>query len=76
VAEDVGAGGTDPYGAPLSFSRKSILAGTSPDGVTRTIVDGSFKVPQLRNVALTPPYFHNGRLFGPASGAGVLPARW
>jgi hypothetical protein len=28
--------------------------------VTRTIIDGSFKVPQLRNVALTPPYFHNG----------------
>jgi hypothetical protein len=60
VAEDVGAGGTDPYGDPLSFSRKSIEAGTPPGGVTRTIVDGSFKVPQLRNVALTPPYFHNG----------------
>ena len=28
--------------------------------MTRTIVDGSFKAPQLRNVALTPPYFHNG----------------
>jgi cytochrome c peroxidase len=60
VDEDVGAGGTDPYGAPLSFSRKSIQAGTNPGGVTRTIVDSSFKVPQLRNVALTPPYFHNG----------------
>jgi cytochrome c peroxidase len=60
VAEDVGAGGTDPYGDPLSFSRKSIEAGTNPPGVTRTIVDGSFKAPQLRNVALTPPYFHNG----------------
>jgi cytochrome c peroxidase len=59
VAEDVGAGGTDPYGAPLSFSRKSIEDGTNPEG-TRTIVDGSFKVPQLRNIALTPPYFHNG----------------
>jgi hypothetical protein len=60
VAEDVGAGGTDPYGDPLSFSRKSIEDGTNPGGVTRTIIDGSFKVPQLRNVALTPPYFHNG----------------
>ena len=60
VAEDVGAGGTDPYGGPLSFSRRAILDGTNPGGVTRTIVDGSFKVPQLRNVALTPPYFHNG----------------
>ena len=26
----------------------------------RVAVDGSFKVPSLRNVALTPPYFHNG----------------
>jgi hypothetical protein len=59
VAEDVGAGGTDPYGGPLSFARKSIAAGTN-GGVTRTTVDSSFKVPQLRNVALTPPYFHNG----------------
>jgi cytochrome c peroxidase len=59
VAEDVGAGGTDPYGDPLSFSRKSIES-TPTSPVARTIVDGSFKVPQLRNVALTPPYFHNG----------------
>ena len=26
----------------------------------RIAVDGSFKAPSLRNVALTPPYFHNG----------------
>ena len=26
----------------------------------RVAVDGAFKVPSLRNVALTPPYFHNG----------------
>jgi hypothetical protein len=26
----------------------------------RIAVDGSFKAPDLRNVALTPPYFHNG----------------
>jgi cytochrome c peroxidase len=26
----------------------------------RDAVDGSFKTPQLRNVGLTPPYFHNG----------------
>ena len=30
-----------------------------PDPV-RDAVDGSFKAPQLRNVGLTPPYFHNG----------------
>jgi hypothetical protein len=28
--------------------------------VQRIAVDGSFKAPSLRNVALTPPYFHNG----------------
>ena len=33
VAEDVGAGGTDPYGDPLSFSRKSIEASTNPGRV-------------------------------------------
>ena len=26
----------------------------------RDAVDGAFKAPQLRNVGLTPPYFHNG----------------
>jgi cytochrome c peroxidase len=26
----------------------------------RVAVDGAFKMPTLRNVALTPPYFHNG----------------
>lgn len=30
----------------------------SPD--ERVAVDGAFKTPGLRNVALTPPYFHNG----------------
>jgi cytochrome c peroxidase len=35
-----------------------------PDGfgplTQRVAVDGAFKMPSLRNVALTPPYFHNG----------------
>jgi hypothetical protein len=36
-----------------------------PDGFSalatqRVAVDGAVKVPSLRNVALTPPYFHNG----------------
>ncbi len=89
--EDVGVGGTDPYGNPLSFTRQFVLApGTTNIGVDRftlfpcaliiqfdphncnavppatqtkvqrIAVDGSFKAPSLRNVALTPPYFHNG----------------
>jgi cytochrome c peroxidase len=31
-----------------------------PASSPRDAVDGSFKVPILRNVGLTPPYFHNG----------------
>jgi cytochrome c peroxidase len=31
-----------------------------PAHAPRDAVDGSFKVPILRNVGLTPPYFHNG----------------
>jgi cytochrome c peroxidase len=47
--EDVGLGGVDVNGNPLS------MAG-GPAGS----VDGMFKIPGLRNVALTAPYFHNG----------------
>jgi cytochrome c peroxidase len=32
----------------------------TPSSSPRDAVDGSFKVPILRNVGLTPPYFHNG----------------
>jgi cytochrome c peroxidase len=87
VFEDLGSGGVDPYGNPLSFTRQFILApGTADVGIDRfsvdwcqldaaqcaslptaaqarsqrVVVDGSFKIPGLRNVALTPPYFHNG----------------
>lgn len=35
----------------------------------RVAVDGAFKTPGLRNVGLTPPYFHNG---GTATLAGVV----
>jgi cytochrome c peroxidase len=34
--------------------------GPVPANAPRDAVDGSFKVPILRNVGLTPPYFHNG----------------
>ena len=60
---DLGAGATDVFG-PLSHSRR--LFATPPatfDGAAVTKgfgVDGAFKVPSLRNVALTAPYFHNG----------------
>jgi hypothetical protein len=74
VAEDVGAGGTDPYGDPLSFSRKSIEAGTPPWGDAddrRRVVQGAATLQRRAHAAL----FSQRRLLEPASGAGVLPAR-
>jgi cytochrome c peroxidase len=52
TGDDPGVGGTDPFGNPLSASRLG--------GAPNTAVDGAFKVPGLRNVELTAPYFHNG----------------
>ncbi|MDO8991280.1 MAG: cytochrome c peroxidase [Sideroxyarcus sp.] len=56
------------YSALASLQRKGklpfdspILALFLPDNMPVS-AKGSFKVPGLRNVALTPPYFHNGSL--------------
>ncbi|MBX3234285.1 MAG: cytochrome-c peroxidase [Labilithrix sp.] len=66
--EDLGLGNTDSVtGKPLANSRLAVLGELDdptlvppigPDDVIG--VDGSFKAPGLRNVALTGPYFHNG----------------
>jgi cytochrome c peroxidase len=68
--EDVAVGGTDPFGKPLSMSRLAQVEGRTPPvagefpgplkPTERVAVDGSFKTPGLRNIALTAPYFHNG----------------
>jgi cytochrome c peroxidase len=68
--DDLGVGGNDPFNNPLSESRLAQLRlfekllGESPniqvDPNERITADGGFKVPSLRNVALTAPYFHNG----------------
>jgi len=68
--EDLGLGGKDPFGHPLSESRlaqqglfESLLNATPNDTVgadERIAADGAFKTPGLRNVELTAPYFHNG----------------
>ena len=83
AVNDIGIGGTDPFGNPLSFARQYVgtLGGktatdnffinpctfeamacvpATADPSLRVAVDGSFKVPTLRNVELTGPYFHNG----------------
>lgn len=62
TTEDIGLGGKDPFGNPLAYSLHASTtipkcANGSPCPV---IADGFFKVPGLRNVALTAPYFHNG----------------
>jgi cytochrome c peroxidase/FtsP/CotA-like multicopper oxidase with cupredoxin domain len=53
TAQDLGIGGFNPWGDPLSFAMKYF-------GSFRVADDGAFKVPSLRNVGLTAPYFHNG----------------
>jgi len=51
--EDIGLGGQDGFGRPLS-------AAVGQNSVSQQAVNGTFKVPTLRNVDLTGPYFHNG----------------
>jgi hypothetical protein len=73
--EDLGVGGNDPFGNPLSVARQEgLLLAQGPefpkvrnaDGTpfikSSDIngADGAFKIPMLRNVELTAPYFHNG----------------
>jgi cytochrome c peroxidase len=71
TADDLGAGASDAFGA-LSFTRR-LFPGAAPscfpfldpcptaNQVTKGFgVQGAFKIPSLRNVALTAPYFHNG----------------
>lgn len=72
TTDDVGLGANDPFGNPLSFSgvaRRSGLLFTALEQDLanvlvlpgqRIAVNGAFKTPGLRNVALTAPYFHNG----------------
>jgi len=62
--DDLGVGAVDPFGS-LSFTRRRFpdAPPATFDGAAVTKgfgVDGAFKVPSLRNVALTAPYFHNG----------------
>ncbi|TKB95048.1 MAG: cytochrome C peroxidase [Nitrospira sp.] len=62
--DDLGVGASDEFG-PLSHSKR-LFPGTLPasfDGAAITkgfAIEGAFKIPSLRNVALTAPYFHNG----------------
>ena len=64
TADDLGVGASDVFG-PLSHARR-LFPGALPATFDGAAVDkgfgveGAFKIPSLRNVALTAPYFHNG----------------
>ncbi len=59
--EDLGLGGKDPFGNPLSYARQAAAPPLCANGAPCPVIaDGFMKVPGLRNVALTAPYFHNG----------------
>ena len=53
TTDDLGNGGLDPFGFSLSVAVRD-AAGTP------LAAEGTFKIPGLRNVELTAPYFHNG----------------
>ena len=58
--DDIGIGGIDPFSNPLATIRR-VSAPTCANGLPCPVVsDGFMKVPGLRNVELTAPYFHNG----------------
>ena len=69
--DDIGIGGSDKFGNPLSESllfltgKESLLGNGFDASKYATVpkevnVNGAFKTPGLRNVELTGPYFHNG----------------
>lgn len=53
--QDLGLGAKDELGNWLSTVKR-----LNPPPPEPIVVDGAFKVPGLRNVELTAPYFHNG----------------
>lgn len=53
--QDLALGAKDPLGNWLSTVKR-----LNPPPPEPIVVDGAFKVPGLRNVELTAPYFHNG----------------
>jgi cytochrome c peroxidase len=59
--DDVGLGGTDPFGNSLANIRSGATIPTCANGLPCPVIaDGFIKVPGLRNAELTAPYFHNG----------------
>lgn len=75
TTDDPGRGGVINF--PLSFAGQAVAKAVHPNSISfatfplpngtttasPVAVDGAFKIPSLRNVELTPPYFHNGSAF-------------
>ncbi len=60
-SNDIGIGGADFFGNPLSNTRSASVIPNCTNGLPCPVIaDGFMKVPGLRNVELTAPYFHNG----------------
>jgi cytochrome c peroxidase len=65
--DDLGVGGIDPFGNALGYARQTQLGLYDNPNIDDTEEmtadlgnDGAFKIPSLRNIALTAPFFHNG----------------
>ena len=65
--DDLGVGAVNTLGLPMSLTRMAQSGANvgvtlkPPISPTEPVaVDGAFKVPSVRNVELTGPYFHNG----------------
>jgi cytochrome c peroxidase len=62
--EDIALGANDSFDMPLSFTKLAVMGvfdwGTPVLDADRVGVDGAFKVPGIRNVELSAPFFHNG----------------
>ena len=80
VQEDLGLGRTDPWGVPLSEARLMAMGlffdpNLNPPYLpSRDIVavDGAFKTPGLRNIELTAPYFHSGKVWNLQQAVAVM----
>jgi cytochrome c peroxidase len=69
--EDLGLGGTAIGTEPLSTFRAFVagllygvaaIAPAAPNPSRGTNIDGAFKIPSIRNIDLTSPYYHNGSM--------------
>ncbi len=64
TVEDIGVGASAPFGS-IAYTERIKAGANLGQAVTfgstdRLLLPGAFKIPSLRNVELTGPYFHNG----------------